>query len=147
MWRIFNLGVIGLCLLVVGWGPGPLGVVAQAPQPDVGIPELAAQQFQIGAAANGDGAAVGFWVAYGEVVKVQHVAADGSVVAETRAVVGCAATQATVAIGGQWATVFLLCEDGVSEVVRFELGALFPSGATDPCWVFLPLVNGNNEGE
>ena len=137
LWSVAGvLVVLAASVLVVMRADVPV-VVA-----DAGIPELWPRQVQLGAAANAAGEAVNVWVEFGEIVKVQEVGAEGAISENMAAVAGCNATQATAAIGGQHATVFLLCEHGVAEVVQFELAAVFPGGdgRSDPCWVFLPLV-------
>jgi len=132
--------VVGVLVVLIAIGLQMVHGDVPAVAANVGIPEEWPHQVQIGAAANANGEAVSFWVDYGEIVKMQVVTPSGGIAENMKAVAGCGATQATVAIGGRYATVFLLCANGISEVVRFDLETAFPGGEADPQWVFLPFV-------
>lgn len=106
-----------------------------APQPTTtSYPPL----FQIGAMATEDGAAVSFWVD-DNAVRMLYVYADGQYFLDERTVL-CVAIQATAAIGGNLATVFVLCDNGNVVHLRFDLCDMFAAEFAVPTALYLPLI-------
>jgi hypothetical protein len=135
--------LVGLLLVVLpvqAQPGGPQQPTATPPSQETVTPQptVAPPLFQIGALATEDGAAVSFWLD-GNTVKMLYVYADGQFFF-TEQYVACNAIQATAALGGHVAMVFVLCDNRDVVHVRFDLHDSFAAEFGVPSALYLPLV-------
>ncbi len=139
---LFVLLVLGLAFATFGMSAGTTAAPTRPTLeilPGTPASEQPVSRFQIGAQATETGAAVSFWID-GNKVKMFYVLPDGQFYPNEMQDVTCDVIQATVAIGGNVATVFMLCANGETQMARFGLYDTFTAHFASSTRLYLPMI-------